>query len=84
MIVKRIRLHGQDFIMTPDGAITTPDDFRDFKATYAQFYSDDDVISRLGTAIGTGADIEYLGEMEHPGPSGLGALFANLDSWLES
>lgn len=51
----------REFILVEGAAITTPEDFARFRASYAHLFPDGS-IRRYGTIIGKESDITFLGD----------------------
>ena len=60
--MQKIRFQGQEYILTNGGAITTEENYREGKVSFAHLCSDSN-IKRYGSVIGTYKDIEFLGKI---------------------
>ena len=80
-----IEFEGRPYVLIgrTEGAITTPEDYRQGQCSYAHLYPDG-TIMRFGQAIGTRADIVFGQEIPEPGPIFYGAWVNLLShpSWV--
>lgn len=61
--MKKIRFQGQEWLLNgeKDGAICTPEQYKNFECSYAHLMEDGRIM-RFQVQIGTIADIEFLGD----------------------
>lgn len=68
MQMKKILFKSQEYLLLEGGAITTPDDYANWRVSFAHYYVEQDAIKRYNEIIGSGADIKVLEELDDPGP----------------